>query len=69
MNLTELFTALPAWERSGLTVLLGLMRVHDIEISPLLASAGIAGVAPGLAAKETLARAHVSVAGEAFGID
>lgn len=36
-------------------VVLGVMKVLQIEISPLLASAGIAGIALGLAAKETLA--------------
>ena len=32
-----------------------ILRIHNIEITPLLASAGIAGIALGLAAKETLA--------------
>ncbi len=36
-------------------VILGVLKVHEIEISPLLASAGIFGIALGLAAKETLA--------------
>jgi small-conductance mechanosensitive channel len=36
-------------------VVLGVLKVFEIEISPLLASAGIAGIALGLAAKETLA--------------
>lgn len=31
-----------------------ILRIHGIEITPLLASAGIAGIAIGLAAKETL---------------
>ncbi len=31
------------------------MRVHGVQITPLLAGAGIAGIAVGLAAKETLA--------------
>ncbi len=34
---------------------LAILRVHDIEITPFLASAGIAGIAIGMAAKETLA--------------
>jgi len=104
MNMTELFDSLPAWQGSGLVILLGavvyvftrfgvlrlldrmasstdndlddrlvlfarrflgfavvfgvvlgVMKVLQIEISPLLASAGIAGIALGLAAKETLA--------------
>ncbi|MBT8038547.1 MAG: mechanosensitive ion channel family protein [Verrucomicrobiae bacterium] len=32
-----------------------ILRIHGIEVTPLLASAGIAGIALGLAAKETLA--------------
>ncbi|MCB9544367.1 MAG: mechanosensitive ion channel family protein [Myxococcales bacterium] len=32
----------------------GLLRVHGVEITPLLAGAGIAGIAIGLAAKETI---------------
>lgn len=32
-----------------------LMKIHGIRITPLLASAGIAGIALGMAAKETLA--------------
>jgi small-conductance mechanosensitive channel len=43
----------------GLTLLfltiLFVLRVHHVSISPLLAGAGIAGIAVGLAAKETLA--------------
>ena len=35
--------------------LLTILKNHDVEITPLLASAGIAGIAIGLAAKETLA--------------
>ena len=38
----------------GLTVVL-VLRINDIEISPLLAGAGIFGVALGFAAKETIA--------------
>lgn len=36
-------------------VVLGVMHANDIEVSPLLAGAGIAGIAVGFAAKETLA--------------
>ncbi|MHC4944642.1 MAG: mechanosensitive ion channel family protein [Planctomycetota bacterium] len=36
-------------------VLLAVLRIHEIEISPLLAGAGIAGIALALAAKELLA--------------
>jgi small-conductance mechanosensitive channel len=36
-------------------VLLAVLRIHDVEISPLLAGAGIVGITIGLAAKETLA--------------
>ena len=36
-------------------LLLAILKVNGIEITPLLASAGIAGIALGLAAKETLA--------------
>ena len=32
-----------------------ILRIHGIQVTPLLASAGIAGIALGLAAKETLA--------------
>ena len=32
-----------------------ILRIHGIEVTPLLASAGIAGIALGLAAKESLA--------------
>lgn len=43
----------------GITVLfltlLGVLRIHEIEVSPLLAGAGIVGITIGLAAKETLA--------------
>lgn len=43
----------------GLAVLFGaivwVLRIHGISVSPLLAGAGIAGIAIGLAAKETLA--------------
>lgn len=36
-------------------VLIGVLKIFDIKITPFLASAGIVGVAIGLAAKETLA--------------
>lgn len=43
----------------GLTVLfvtiLVVLRIHEVEISPLLAGAGIVGITIGLAAKESLA--------------
>ena len=35
-------------------IVLGILKVWEIDISPLLAGAGIAGIALGLAAKETL---------------
>lgn len=35
-------------------LVVGLLRIYDIKITPLLAGAGIAGIAVGLAAKETL---------------
>ena len=34
---------------------IGLLKVYDVDITPLLAGAGIAGIAFGFAAKETLA--------------
>ncbi|MHC4513124.1 MAG: mechanosensitive ion channel family protein [Planctomycetota bacterium] len=34
---------------------IAVLKVHEVEITPLLAGAGIAGIAIGLAAKETLA--------------
>ena len=36
-------------------VFLAILKTHNIEITPFLASAGIAGIAIGMAAKETLA--------------
>ena len=36
-------------------LVLGILKVFDIAVTPLLASAGIVGIALGLAAKETLA--------------
>lgn len=36
-------------------VLLAVLKIHEVEISPLLAGAGILGITIGLAAKETLA--------------
>ncbi|MEZ4473688.1 MAG: mechanosensitive ion channel [bacterium] len=43
---------------SGLAIVFlaiaGLLKVHGVEITPLLAGAGIAGIAIGLAAKETI---------------
>ena len=36
-------------------VFLAILKAHQIEITPFLASAGIAGIAIGMAAKETLA--------------
>ncbi len=35
-------------------IIVGVLNVHEVDISPLLAGAGIAGIALGLAAKETL---------------
>lgn len=42
-------------------VFLIILRVHEIEITPFLASAGIAGIAIGMAAKETLADVFAGV--------
>ena len=39
----------------GFGLFLVVLRIHDIAITPFLASAGIMGIALGLAAKETLA--------------
>ncbi len=42
-------------------VFLVILRIHEIEITPFLASAGIAGIAIGMAAKETLADVFAGV--------